>query len=195
MVDPFPLGTRAHDLFGTDVTLGNDAQAAAWGEYAHGAGRGTSDMIFLTISTGIGGGIIANGRLLTGRSGMAGHAGLLRPLSDGDDVLFEDTASGRWIARASGHPDARAAFADPAAAGAITTSAHRVARLCRNLQLLNDPEKIVIGGGVGLAPGYLDRVRDALADLPDLYRPAIVPASLGVDAGVIGIAALATERT
>lgn len=172
----------------------NDAQAAAWGEYSHGAGMGR-DMVFLTVSTGVGGGIISGGRLLAGRSGMAGHVGLLRPLPEGEG-LMEDGASGRFIARAAGQPDARAAFAagDTAAAEAIATSARRVGQLCRNLQLLVDPEVIVIGGGVGLAPGYLAQVEGHLAQLEPLYRPTLARAALGAEAGVIGIAALAQQE-
>jgi len=190
----FPLAERARALLGAPVALANDAQAAAWGEFRHGAGAGTRDMVFLTVSTGIGGGSVAGGRLLSGRSGMAGHVGLLHPLPDGGEALFEDHASGRWIARAAGQPDARAAFAalpDPVAEEMVMISARRVAALCRNLQLLVDPEVIVIGGGVGLAPGYLSRVEAALAPLAPLYRPVLAPAALGTGAGVIGIADLA----
>ncbi|MCC7320652.1 MAG: ROK family protein [Rubellimicrobium sp.] len=190
----YPLAERARALLGGPVALANDAQAAAWGEFRHGAGTGTRDMVFLTVSTGIGGGIVAGGRLLAGRSGLAGHAGLLHPLPDGGADLFEDHASGRWIGRAAGQADARAAFAalpDPLAEEAIATSAMRVAALCRNLQLLVDPELIVIGGGVGLAPGYLPRVAAALSPLAPLYRPSLARAALGTGAGVIGIADLA----
>jgi len=193
LADSFPLANRAQALFGRPVALANDAQAAAWGEYRHGAGAGR-DMVFLTVSTGIGGGIIAGGRLLAGRSGMAGHVGLLQPMPDGDGI-FEDAASGRFIAQTSGRPSARDAFTDDsdAANWSISASARRVARLCRNLQLLTDPQVIVIGGGVGLAPGYLDRVSAQLADLEHLFKPTLARAALGTEAGVIGIAALAQE--
>lgn len=197
----FPLAERARALLGAPVTLANDAQAAAWGEYRHGAGQGCDPMVFLTVSTGIGGGIVAGGRLLTGRAGMAGHVGLLRPLpgdEGDDDAIFEDGASGRFIARASDHKDARAAFAalpDAGAESAIALSAARIARLCHNLQLLLDPRRIVIGGGVGLAEGYLDRVEAAIATLDPSDRPALAPAALGSKAGVIGIAALADDPT
>ena len=67
----------------------------------------------------------------------------------------------------------------------------RVARLCQNIQLLFDPEIIVVGGGIGLAPGYLGRVKQALAHLHPPFRPTMVQAALGRDAGVIGMAALA----
>ena len=192
--DNYPLQAHAEHMLGLPVTLGNDAQAAAWGEYRHGAGAGR-DMVFLTISTGIGGGVVTGGKLLTGRSGMAGSFGQLRPMPDGHP-LFEACASGRWIAATLGQ-DAKDAFqsTDPQAQRTIATSATRVARLCQNLQLIFDHEIIVIGGGIGLAPGYLTRITTTLAALPDLYRPTLTAAALGADAGAIGIAALALQRT
>jgi len=189
----YPLARKVEAALGGRAGIRNDAQAAAWGEYLHGAGQGR-DMVFLTVSTGIGAGIVLNGRLASGRFGLAGHAGQMIALPDGDDAPFEDMASGRWIARQAGQADARAVFAatdDPACAEAIGASARRVARLCRNLQLLLAPEVIVLGGGIGLAPGYLSRVHAALAPVDALRRPRVVPALLGGDAGVIGIAALA----
>src|SRR4029077_15649090 len=89
----------------------NDAQAAAWGEHRFGAGR-NEDMVFLTVSTGIGGGIVINGRPLCG---LPGHFGLLRTLSESQSLPFEDGVSGHWIAaqaRAVGHDtDAAGVFA------------------------------------------------------------------------------------
>lgn len=184
----FPLARAAAALLGRPVTLANDAQAAAYGEFRHGAGAGR-DMVFLTVSTGIGGGLVLNGRLVTGRGGLAGNVGQSLGLPDGDEQPFEDMASGTFLAASAG--DARAAVA--AGHPAVDQSARRVARLCRNLQLAIDPQVIVIGGGVGLAPGYLARVSEALAPLPDHLRPDLVPAALGDEAGVIGVAALAEQ--
>ena len=194
----FALLARAQAALGLPVTLANDAQAAAWGEFRYGAGQGR-DVVFLTISTGIGGGVVTGGRLLTGRSGLAGHFGQFISLTDAhDSTVFEDAASGGWIGR-QGLTSANAVF-DAARHGDITAerliaqSAVRVARLCRNLQLAFDPAVIVIGGGVGLADGYLDRINMTLAPLDPVFRPTLARAALGPDAGVIGIAAL-TEVT
>lgn len=194
-VEGYPLADAVKAALGGPAVIRNDAQAAAWGEHLHGAGQGR-DMVFLTVSTGIGAGIVLNGQLAQGRFGLAGHAGQMIAMPDGDDAPFEDMASGRWIARQAGRADARAVFAeadDPACAEAIGASARRVARLCRNLQFLLSPDVIVIGGGIGLAPGYLSRVREALASLDPIRRPLLEPAALGADAGVIGIAALAAD--
>lgn len=198
----FPLQAAATEALGVPVALANDAQAAAWGEYAHGAGQG-KDMVFLTVSTGIGGGVVAHGHLLQGRGGVAGHFGQTLPLPDGPETRFEDLASGRWIASEGARlglaADARAVFAAAAAGDAtadavIETSARRVARLAHDLQLMFDPRYTVIGGGVGLASGYLDRVARAVAHFQPLVRPTLLPAALGRDAGVIGIADLARKK-
>jgi N-acetylmannosamine-6-phosphate 2-epimerase / N-acetylmannosamine kinase len=184
------------------VTLLNDAQAAAWGEFCHGAGRGM-DIAFLTISTGVGGGIVFNGRLVQGRDGLAGHFGQSLAMPEGPAERFEDGAAGRWIAaqgRALGlGPDAQSVFAAAAAGhdGAeqiLQISTRRVARLCHNLQLMFAPEATVIGGGIGLAPGYLDRLIANVETLQPVVRPNFVRAVLGKDAGVIGVADLSRKN-
>ncbi len=198
----FPLLKAASAALGVPVALANDAQAAAWGEFAHGAGEG-KDMVFLTVSTGVGGGVVANGRLLQGRGGVAGHFGQVLPLPEGEETRFEDGASGRWIAAEGARlglgADARAVFAAAAAGNAaadavIETSARRIARLAHDLQLMFDPRYTVIGGGVGLASGYIDRVARAVAHFQPLVRPTLRSAALGRDAGVIGIADLARQK-
>lgn len=192
----FPLVETVARLSGCDAVLAaNDAQAAAWGEYSFGAGQG-HDLVFLTISTGIGGGIVVNGRLL---GGLGGHFGLLRSL-DEDAGVLEDHVSGNWIAaRAAPHQPgatAREVFAAAAegqgwANDIIQASVRQTALLCRNIQLMLDPARIVIGGGIGLAPGYLESVRQALVSLPPRLTPQLHAAALAESAGVVGIADLA----
>lgn len=70
-----PLRDQLSEHFGVPVFLGNDANAAALAEWRFGAGQGTGNMVYLTISTGIGGGVIADGRLLLGAHGLAGELG------------------------------------------------------------------------------------------------------------------------
>jgi N-acetylmannosamine-6-phosphate 2-epimerase / N-acetylmannosamine kinase len=182
------------------ITSLNDAQAAAWGEHVAGAGRGADDLVFVTISTGIGGGVILDGRLLQGRSGMAGSIGQIR-LPAGRRL--EEVASGSGIARlaaAEGQVvDAPALFAAHAAGAAfagkvLDQAADATALLFRDLQYLYDPARIVVGGGVGLAPGHLERIRARLAHLSDVERPELVPAALGAHAGIIGITDLALRE-
>jgi predicted NBD/HSP70 family sugar kinase len=185
-------------LFGVPAFAANDAQAAAWGEYRYGAGA-AEDMVFLTISTGVGGGIVLNGRPLLG---LAGHFGLLGSSSTTDPL--EDTISGHWIAsqaKAQGHDvTAVGVFAAATAGDAwaneiIDASAQKVALLCADIQLLFDPRRIVIGGGIGLAAGFLDRVRANLKGLSPRLRPALVAAKLGANAGLVGVADLARSHS
>ncbi|WP_136660052.1 ROK family protein [Nitratireductor sp. XY-223] len=197
--DGYPLESRVAAVFDVPVTLCNDAQAAAWGEYCFGAGNQT-DTVFLTVSTGIGGGAVIDGRLIQGQSGIAGHFGLLQSESG---ALLEDTASGSWIAdeaalrgHSAGGPEvfAAAANGEAWAKNIIDESAAHIAGLCRNLQLIFDPAVIVIGGGVGLAPGYLPRVKAKLEILPAGVSSTLARAALGANAGVLGIAALANLK-
>lgn len=73
-----PIGSALREAFGVEVRIENDANAAALAEHTSGAGRGVKDMVYLTMSTGVGGGVIADGRLLTGAFGGAGEVGHLR---------------------------------------------------------------------------------------------------------------------
>lgn len=72
-----PIGAVLREAFGVEVRIENDANAAALAEHAYGAGRGVKDMVYLTMSTGVGAGVIADGRLLKGAYGGAGEAGHL----------------------------------------------------------------------------------------------------------------------
>jgi N-acetylmannosamine-6-phosphate 2-epimerase/N-acetylmannosamine kinase len=192
----YPLTTTLASLFKMPAFAANDAQAAAWGEYRYGAGEG-EDMVFLTISTGVGGGIVVNGRPLLG---LAGHFGLLRSWSA--DGPLENTTSGRWIAaeaKALGH-DLTALGVFAAAAGGeawaertVGAAAKKVALLCADVQLLLNPPRIVIGGGIGLAAGFLERVRAGVGHLDSALRPELVAARLGADAGLVGAANLSVS--
>ncbi|MDP1730742.1 MAG: putative N-acetylmannosamine-6-phosphate 2-epimerase [Devosia sp.] len=195
----YPLADRLAKTFGAPAFAANDAQAAAWGEHRFGAGEG-QDVVFLTISTGIGGGVVINGKPLLG---LGGHFGLLRGPSQGASPL-EDEVSGRWIAAEAGragHPvDTPLVFAaarggEAWATDILTRSARKVALLCQDIQLMFDPKRIVVGGGIGLATGYLDLVRAQLPQLQPRLLPTLVAAKLGSHAGVVGVADLAlTER-
>ncbi|NKB27787.1 MAG: ROK family protein [Rhodobacteraceae bacterium] len=191
----YPLSDRVADRFGHVPVLANDAQAAAYGEFAFGADLGW-DMVFLTISTGVGGGIIADGRLLIGASGLSGHFGQTRGISG---ERLEDRISGKAMerqARALGHnltvPEIfeQAKNGVPWAEGIFDASAKGVAALCADIKLILDPAHIVIGGGIGLVPIYLDRVKSHLKGLRLELQPELRPAALGANAGVSGIAAL-----
>ncbi len=176
-----PLAEIMRGRLAIDVSLENDANAAALGEHTFGAGRGSRHMVYLTISTGLGGGIIIDGKLYRGARGFAGEIGHASIDLDGEPCDFggsgclESLASGAAIARqgeelvAGGKAPGLAEIAQ--SEGRVT--AEMVARAARkgdeaSRQLFRDtgrylgvtlancvnifnPEVIVIGGGVALA--------------------------------------------
>ena len=104
-----PLRADLERDLGMPVVVENDANAAAWGEFAHGAGRSSAapvhDVVLLTIGTGLGGGIVIGDRLLRGASGFAGELGHVRVVPDGHRCgcgnrgCWEQYASGRALVR------------------------------------------------------------------------------------------------
>ena len=100
-----PLRGDLEARTGLPVVVENDANAAAWGEFRHGAGRDVDDMILLTVGTGLGGGIVVAGRLLRGHSGFAAELGHMRVVPGGhwcgcgNRGCWEQYASGRALVR------------------------------------------------------------------------------------------------
>ena len=135
-----PLAAALGERFGLPVTVDNDATAAAWAESRLGASRGHDDSLFVGVGTGIGGGIVAGGRLLRGAHGLAGEIGHMivepgGPLCGcGNRGCWEQVASGLAISRAGeravteepGSAIARLAGGDPSrATGELVTEAAR----------------------------------------------------------------------
>lgn len=204
-IDGYPLAEALRDAFGA-AGCHNDAAAAALAEARFGAGQGGANFAYMTVSTGIGGGLVIGGRLVESGNGLAGHIGFVSS-RHGDVVCgsgrvgtVESIAAGRAIAAAAhalGHAgaDARTVFAR-AAEGAewaeriIARSASAVAVLIADLCAILGLDRVAIGGSIGLAPGYLDRLRAALMNEPELFRVPLAPATLGHDAPLIGALAL-----
>lgn len=200
-IDAAPLGAALRARFGP-ARVSNDAAATAYAEHLFGAGRGAADFVYITVSTGVGGGIVLGGRMLESRSGLAGHLGFTScsqgegPREFRDTRTVEGIAAGRaiaWAAAAAGHPgtDARQVFAAAAGGEAwahaiVDTSARAIAELCANVTSTLDPDCIAIGGSIGLAPGYLDRVRAHLGREPALLRRPVAAASLGPEGPLLG---------
>jgi glucokinase len=175
----FPLRQRMSELFNVPVSLENDAIAAAYGEWKQGAGRGKKHLVYVTVSTGIGGGVIVDGRLLHGRRGMAAHIGHLHLAMTGQRCTcggtgcFELYASGSALgARARESALTGAGYLAQAATTGEVTSRHVAdgARAgdakCKailkqearylgmgfaSLANLFSPERIIMGGGVSAA--------------------------------------------
>jgi glucokinase len=101
----FPLAERIRRAVGIPTLVDNDANVAAWGEFRFGAGRGSTDMLLVTVGTGIGGGIVSDGKLYRGAHGFAGEIGHIivepgGPLCGcGNEGCWEQVASGRAIGR------------------------------------------------------------------------------------------------
>lgn len=203
----FPLVEAVTRLTRLPCIAVNDAQAAAWAEYRT-LQEEISDMVFLTISTGVGGGVISNGRLLIGTGGLAGHLG--HTLADpngprcgcGRIGCVEAVASGRGIAAAAkgelAGSDAKTIFAraaqgHPQANALKQRSAQTLARLIADIKASTDCQCVVIGGSVGLSEGYLDLVRTFLNEEPATYRTRLLAASHQHNAGLFGAALLAQE--
>lgn len=198
-INAAPLGTSLRNRFGPQARAVNDAAAAALAEFRLGAGRGAYNFAYLTVSTGVGGGLVLDGRLIESTNGIAGHVGFVSSqLGDarcgsGRMGTVESVAGGRAIAAAAGLPDARAVFADGGHDPIIERSAAAVARLVADLTAILGLDRVAVGGSIGFAPGYLPRVLDQLAAEPALFRPQLVPASLGQDSGLIGALLLSME--
>ena len=196
---------RLSDAMGLPVDLANDADLAAVGEHRFGAGRGTSDMVYVTMSTGVGGGVIVGGRLLHGRRSLAeiGHITIDRRATD-ERRTFEGSASGTAMDRLAERAglDARGAellelvrTGDEAARGVWAEVVAAAGAGMASLAHLFSPELIVIGGGLGLNDDMLhEPLRAAVEALGPRELPTpirIARAELGDDAGLVGAAAWA----
>lgn len=199
----FPVVQAFGDALGLPTSALNDAQAAAWGEARHGAGVGRHSMLFVTVSTGVGGGLVLDGRLWQGHGGLAGHLGHLQadPRGEGGSGgrrgTLESLASGTALARqaaALGHPvDAREVLAQAEAGAAwartlVGSATEALAEALADVKALLDPELVVLGGGVGLNPTFQRELVAAVARLPETFRLKVVTAVLGADAGLVGAA-------
>lgn len=200
------------------VCVENDANAGALGESRYGAGRGCSDMLFFTVSTGIGGGVILDKKLRRGAHGMAGEfghmildgdpdapqyaagkAGALEALASGPAMAREGReAYARERRRAAENLSARTIF-EAATAGeawAVSTRQKCVSNLARGIAATvcaYDVERVVVGGGVALAG---DALFVPLRDAVERYLPkfmagtvSVVPAELGDGAPMYGAVA------
>lgn len=181
--------------FGDHVCVMNDATAAALAEAELGAGKGADHFVYLTVSTGVGGGIILNGRPIQSKNGLAGHLGFISTpfgadlCGSGRQGTLEAMASGRAIALAAGTPDAKAAFEanTELSRNAINRSAAAIGKLCADLNAIFGLDRIAIGGSVGLASGFLPLVKAYLDKEPELFRVPVVPAALEHNSALLGV--------
>jgi glucokinase len=213
---------------GLPTVVDNDANVAAWAEAQYGAGSGRTDTIVLTVGTGIGGGIIAGGRLQRGHSGLGGEVGHIivnpegRRCGCGNIGCLEAMASGTALGQmareaAAGSPDGILAVLagtpervtgetvseaarshDPTARNLFDQLGYWLGIGIASLVTLLEPEIVVIGGGLVKAADLLlppTRKSFECFVFARTHRelPSIVPASLGIHAGLIGAATLALD--
>ncbi|MBP0615807.1 ROK family protein [Jiella mangrovi] len=202
-----PIANELSAALGETVLVENDVNLATLAEARLGAGRGLGIVCFLSFGTGVGAGIVRDGHIMRGANGRAGEISYL-PL--GSDPIaaaarstagqFEDRVGTNAIRTLYGRdmPDVRTLFAradagDAAAARAIEATASAAASGLASLQLLLDPDLVVIGGGIGTQPRFFDRLCEDAAKLLD-FPLAVAPAALGQAAGMLGALVLAADH-
>lgn len=194
---------------GARVDLAVDGLAITLAEQRHGAARGSANVMGMVVSTGIGGGLVLDGRGIAGATGNAGHIGHIQvsghddPCACGRRGCLEAVASGpssvRW-ARAQGWEGSTgeelAASADSRARAAIERSARAVGLAIASASALVDLDIVAIGGGFSRsAPDYLDLVRAAADEGFGFVRATrVVAAGLGDEGPLIGAALVSSSR-
>jgi glucokinase len=202
---------RFRGELGVDTAVANDADLAAIGETYFGAGRGYDDVVYLTISTGVGGGVLLGGRLVAGTNSLAeiGHVVIDRVAArNGHPSTVEQLGSGSALAR-----DASAAGVNAHDEGLmrlLESNDRRLGDAWRDVQeavgyaavtmaQLFSPQIIVIGGGLGRASSSLLEAAEhhlRIAGPRGLLEPiTVVGSELGDDAGLYGAAAWMTATT
>jgi glucokinase len=207
--DGFPLALWLEEMLGLRTVICNDADVAGLAEALFGAGRGMSPVFYITVGTGVGGGLIIDGEIYRGVGRGAAEIGHVRPTYPLDDPrrggILEEFAAGMGMERHLGDTltgkqiAERAVAGDPACRAVLDAAAQALAEnICTVIKLLC-PRRVIIGGGVSLIGEELffepirryvaERGMQALAGLTD-----IVPAALGEEVVIHGALALARRK-
>jgi glucokinase len=192
----FPLRARLAEATGLDVHIDNDAKALALGEGMFGAARGERNFIAMVVSTGVGGGIVLDGRLLDGDGANAGHIGHVivepngAPCACGGQGCLEAEASGPSIHKLTGVP------ASEATAETIERTGTLVGRGIASVVNLLDLKLALVGGSVGLGMGKpffeaAQRELDKRCQIVLARGARVAPVGLGADGPLVGAAAVA----
>ncbi|MEU3960281.1 ROK family protein [Streptomyces buecherae] len=216
----YPLVSQVRQAVGgLPVTLVGDGVAMAAAEHWQGAARGCANALCMVVSTGVGGGLILNGRPHLGPTGNAGHIGHISVDLDGDPCpcgsqgcveriasgpnIASRAVAGGWRAGPEGAGAAAVAAAaragDPVARASYERAAQALAAGIAATATLVEVELAVIGGGVAGADEVLFApLRRALRDyarLSFVRELSVVPAQMGTDAGLVGAAAAAARAS
>jgi predicted NBD/HSP70 family sugar kinase len=197
--------------FGPALTIENDVDAAALAERAQGHGRDVDDFAFVHVGTGIGMGLVLGGRLYRGRHGAAGEIAFM-PFGAGGEAnaeekrrrgTLESAAAADGIVRAArreGMKDvaspqdvfAAAEDGDERAAAVLAAEARLVANAICCVITVVDPSLVILGGGIGQAPGFADAITAELAAIAPIM-PEVRVSALGTEAVVDGCLAEGTS--
>jgi glucokinase len=204
----FPIRKALEERLKRRVHLENDGISAAIGEWKCGAGRGLVSLVYMTVSTGIGGGVIVDGNVLRGRKGMAGHIGHMAIFPDGlrcgcgNAGCLEAYAAGpAFTARAKAQSAAEVFAAAKHGSALAQKHVDEEARFLgigiTSLLHLYSPEAVIIGGGLSnafdqLHPGIADYI--AQNAMPAFRDVPIIKAALGGNSGLIGAALLVFQN-
>jgi glucokinase len=203
-----PLAPMVREIVGSPAFLENDANLAGLGEHRHGAGRGARTMVYITWSTGVGAGLILDGRLFSGAHGTAGEVGhmILDPRGPldgcGQHGCVEAYCGGGALARETGESAEelfdQAEAGDGEAVARVREAASQMGYALINVANLFDPEVIVMGGGVTrswrmVAP-VMEEVLRSSPFVKPRRRPRLRRARLGDRAGQVGAVEWAREH-
>jgi glucokinase len=208
------LAQEVQALAGLPVVAVNDANAAAFGERLFGVGRQYRTFIMITIGTGIGGGIVLDGKLWTGVDGFAGEFGHLTVIPDGRGCpcgnkgcveQYSSATAIMAIARESGilcssveNLAVMSAEGDTQVTALFNEAGLHLGSAAASVINLLNPEAIIIGGGVAASFSLMhDSMRkeiDERSYRPSAKRLKILTGELGDDAGLLGAAAVAFDR-
>jgi predicted NBD/HSP70 family sugar kinase len=211
--------TWLREEFGAALIIENDINAAALAEQADGHGREVGSFAFVSVGTGIGMGLVVGGQLVRGAHGAAGEIAYV-PMTGGHGTepepgtgassspaswrgALEDASSAAAVVRSArraglrGQVSARSVFqaaarGDDRATAVVADEAQLVARMLCTVISVIDPELIVLGGGIGQAPGFADAVIAELGPMAPVL-PDVRVSALGTEAVVDGCLAAAAE--
>ena len=194
-----PLGERLATHFGLPAFVENDANCFALAEAKLGAGQGYRHLLVVAVGTGVGAGIVINGRLYSGWEGKAGEVGHFcvepvngRPCTCGLSGCLESYTATRIIVAQSGYPTIQVLATDYNAGQAIPAVDEAALWLGRGLATMAHvlgPEALVVGGSVGLlGERYLSQVRESYRQhaMLSYRRIPILAAQLAADTGLLG---------
>ncbi len=203
-IEGYPMEEKLGQAFGRPCVMDNDALLALLGECRYGIGRGYMDVLLLTLGTGIGGGLLLNGKRRRGSHGIGWEAGMM-PFPDptmSNLTPFEQLASPKALMRRLGDPDGyiyeRAAAGDGLAQEAIASMYRYLGWLVSCMQLSFDLQLVILSGGLAsVGQPLLDGVRRAFKEICPPQLQFNLQIELGAlpehSAGVIGAASLVME--